>query len=140
MDITDLKNGHVIPKFWVLENLYHLFLVRNHEMIQSFNHIKNFRKSLTFARANLGNRKLKKISDSCMASLKRQDDYLLAQCIAFCLKFILQPREAVKKVALLLLSNVSKFFENYDFSPEMMTSPGRGLLIFWNETKPHAYF
>ena len=30
MDITDLKNGHVIPKFWVLENLYHLFLVRNH--------------------------------------------------------------------------------------------------------------
>ena len=22
MDITDLKNGHVIPKFWVLENLF----------------------------------------------------------------------------------------------------------------------
>ena len=34
----------------------------------------------------------------------------------------------------------SKFLENHDFSPEMMTSPGRGVLIFWNETKPHVYF
>ena len=23
MDITDLKNGYVIPKFWVLENFLH---------------------------------------------------------------------------------------------------------------------
>ena len=115
MDITDLKNGHVIPKFWVLENLYHLFLVRNHEMIQSFNHIKNFRKSLTFARANLGNRKLKKISDSCMASLKRQDDYLLAQCIALCLKFILQPREAVKKSCTFTIIKLFKIFGKLRF-------------------------
>ena len=41
MDITDLKNGHVIPKFWVLENLYHLFLVWN-RLIQANDHIDNF--------------------------------------------------------------------------------------------------
>ena len=30
IDITDLKNGHVIPKFWVLENfiLYTISIVR----------------------------------------------------------------------------------------------------------------
>ena len=75
-----------------------------------------------------------------MAELKRRDDYLLAQCFTFCLKFILNLEKQFEKVAFLLLSNFSKFLENYDFSPEMMTSPGRGVLIFWDQTKPHAYF
>ena len=30
MDITDLKNGHVTPKFWVLKNLLLLKVTKKH--------------------------------------------------------------------------------------------------------------
>ena len=46
MDITDLKNGHVIPKFWVLENLYHLFLVWNHKWFNQMAVLKIFENRL----------------------------------------------------------------------------------------------
>ena len=32
MDITDLKNGHVIPKFWVLENFSSILFITNDEL------------------------------------------------------------------------------------------------------------
>ena len=65
----------------------------------------------------------KKIIDSCMASLKGQDDYLLAKCITFCLKFILYPRDkrsSLKNSHYLLVSiffeifRTSRFFHRND--------------------------